>query len=189
MTIQNLEYHPLTPDRWDDFVSVMGQNGASGGCWCMYWRASGKAFSTSSKEQRKLGIKTIVDAGREPGLIAYVEGNPAAWVSLGPREDFPTLNNSRILKPVDDQPVWAIVCFFIHRNYRRKGMMLQLIQAAVDYAHSKGAKIVEAYPTEPEKKMESSSLFMGVIDPFIEAGFVEAARRSPNHPVMRLFVK
>jgi GNAT superfamily N-acetyltransferase len=189
MTIQNPEFHPLTPDRWDDFMAVMGPNGASGGCWCMYWRAHSKDWGSMLKEPNRLAMKAIVDEGREPGLIGYVDGTPAAWVSLGPRDDFPTLNRSRILKRVDDQPVWAIVCFFIHRNYRRKGMMLQLINAAVDYARSKGAKIVEAYPTEPEKKMESSSLFMGVIDPFIEAGFVEAARRSPNHPVMRLLLQ
>jgi GNAT superfamily N-acetyltransferase len=185
MTIENLEFHPLTPGRWDDFVSVMGQNGASGGCWCMYWRTRHKEWATSTKEQNRQAIKSIVDEGREPGLIAYANGIPAAWVSLGPREDFPTLNNSRILKAVDEQPVWAIVCFFIHRNYRRKGMMRLLIDAAVDYAHSKGAKIVEAYPHEPEKKVESSSLFLGVIEPFKEAGFVEVARRSPNHPVLR----
>jgi hypothetical protein len=189
MTLQNLEFHSLTPDRWDDFVTVFGQNGACGGCWCMYWRAHRKDWSSSIREPNRLAIKALVDAGREPGLIAYVDGVPAAWVSVGPREDFPTLNSSRILKPVDDQPVWSIVCFFMHRNYRRKGLMRPLIDAAVDYALLKGAKIVEAYPTEPEKKMEASSLFLGTIKPFIDAGFVEAARRSPNHPVMRLLLK
>ena len=189
MSFQNFEVHPLTPDRWDDFVTVFGQNGACGGCWCMYWRTHSKDWASKIKEPNRLAMKALVDSGREPGLIAYVDGAPAAWVSVGPREDFPTLNNSRILKAVDDQPAWGIVCFFIHRNFRRKGLMRPLIDAAVEYAHSKGAKIVEAYPTEPEKKMESSSLFMGVIDPFIEAGFVEAARRSPNHPVMRLILQ
>ena len=184
-----MEFHPLTSDRWDDFVAVFGQNGACGGCWCMYWRTHSKDWASSLKERNRLAIKALVDDGREPGLIAYVDGVPAAWVSVGPREDFSKLNNSRILKPVDDQPAWGIVCFFIHRNFRRTGLMRPLIDAAVDYSRSKGAKIVEAYPTEPDKKMEASSLFLGVAAPFIEAGFVEAARRSPNDPVMRLYLQ
>lgn len=154
----------------------------------MYWRASGKAFSSISKEQRRLGIQALVDSGREPGLLAYVDGTPAAWVAVGPREDFPTLNNSRILKPVDDQPVWSIVCFFVHRKFRHTGLMRPLIDAAVEYAHSKGAKIVEGYPTEPGRKVEASSVYLGVTSTFLEAGFVEVARRSANHPVMRKFV-
>jgi GNAT superfamily N-acetyltransferase len=187
MNIQEnqITIHPLTPDRWDDFVTVFGQNGACGGCWCMYWRASGKAFTTSTKEQRRLGIKALVEAGREPGLLAYVDGLPAAWVSVGPRGDFPTLNNSRVLAPVDDQPVWSIVCFFVHREFRHKGLMRPLIDAAVEYARSKGAKIVEGYPTEPERKVGASSIYLGVTSAFLEAGFVEVARRSANHPVMR----
>jgi len=188
MTDTQLTFHPLTPDRWDDFVTVFGQNGACGGCWCMYWRASGKAFSASTKEQKRQGIKALVDAGREPGLLAYVDGQAAAWVAVGPRKDFPTLNNSRVLAPVDDQPVWSIVCFFVHRKYRHAGLMRQLIDAAVDYARSKGAKIVEGYPTEPGGKVEASSLYLGVKPVFLEAGFVEVARRSAHHPVMRKFL-
>ncbi len=130
-------------------------------------------------------IKALVDAGREPGLLAYVDGVPAAWVSVGPREEFPTLNNSRVLAPVDDQSVWSIVCFFVHRKFRRTGLMRLLIDAAVDYARSKGAKIVEGYPTEPGRKVGASSVYLGVTSVFIEAGFVEVARRSANHPVMR----
>lgn len=188
MENNSLTFHPLTTDRWDDFVSVFGQNGACGGCWCMYWRASGKAFSTSSREQKRMGIKALVDADREPGLLAYVDDLPAAWVSVGPREDFPTLNNSRILAPVDDQPVWSIVCFFIHRNYRRTGLMRPLIDAASAYAHLHGAQVVEAYPYDPDHKVESSSIYLGVASPFLEAGFVEVARRSKTHPVMRKIV-
>lgn len=185
MTERDLKFHPLTPDRWDDFVAVFGQNGACGGCWCMYWRTPRKDWAKNIKEINRAAIMSLVDAGHVLGLLAYVDGKPAAWVSVGPREDFPTLNNSRILRPVDDKPVWSIVCFFMHRKYRRTGLMLPLIDAAVQYARSQGAEIVEAYPYEPEKKVESSSLFLGVTAPFIEAGFIEAARRSSNHPIMR----
>ena len=30
--------HEAGPDRWDDFETLMGAKGGSGGCWCMLWR-------------------------------------------------------------------------------------------------------------------------------------------------------
>jgi len=33
-----LTTHPLTPDLWPVFEDLFGENGAAGGCWCMYWR-------------------------------------------------------------------------------------------------------------------------------------------------------
>jgi len=32
---------PLTPDLWPAFEDLFGENGAVGGCWCMYWRRQG----------------------------------------------------------------------------------------------------------------------------------------------------
>jgi GNAT superfamily N-acetyltransferase len=188
MTEKLLEFHPVTPDRWEDFVSVFGQNGACSGCWCMYWRSPRKEWLTQTNDFNRSGIKSLVDTGREPGLLAYVDSVPAAWVSVGPRSDFPMLNTSRVLAPVDDQPVWSIVCFFIHRKYRRTGLMQPLIAAAVDYARSKGARIVEGYPTEPGKKVEAGSMYLGAVSAFKEAGFTEVARRSATHPIFRMNV-
>jgi GNAT superfamily N-acetyltransferase len=185
MTDKIMDFHPVTPDRWEDFVEVFGQNGACSGCWCMYWRVSRQEWSKGTKEINRAAIKAIIDSGHVPGLLAYLDGVPAGWVSVAPRSEFPTLNRSRVLFPVDDQPVWSIVCFFIHRKYRRTGLMRPLIEAAVDYARSQGAKIVEAYPYDPGKKVESASIYLGVTSTFLEAGFVEMARRSKTHPVMR----
>lgn len=185
MSEQNLEFHPVIPERWEDFVAVFGQNGACSGCWCMYWRKPRSEWNLGTKAINRTEIKAVIDSGRVPGLLAYVEGVPAGWVSVAPRSEFPTLERSRVLYPVDDQPVWSIVCFFVHRKFRRVGLMRPLIDAAVDYARSQGADIVEAYPSDPGRKMGSTDIYMGVASTFLEAGFVEVARRSPTHPVMR----
>jgi hypothetical protein len=63
--------------------------------------------------------------------------------------------------------------------------MRPLIDAAVEFAHAQGAEIVEACPIDPGRKIGSSEIYMGVASTFLEAGFVEVARRSPTHPVMR----
>jgi GNAT superfamily N-acetyltransferase len=179
-----LTYFPLTPDRWTDFERLFGPNGACDGCWCVWWRVTGAEFNQMGKEAHKNLIRTVVQEGQEPGLLAYDGEIPAGWVALAPREQYPRLARSRTLSPVDDQPVWSITCFFIDRHYRRQGMMGGLIRAAVAYARTRGATIVEAYPKDPHEKTGAGNLYLGVASTFTAAGFVEVARRG-DHPIMR----
>lgn len=178
-------FHPVTSDRWDDFETLFGKNGACAGCWCMWWRQTRSAFSGSSGDDRRRAMHEIISAGQVPGIIAYAGGEPAAWCSIAPRSEFPTLGRSRNLKPVDDLPVWSIVCFFVRRGYRRQGLMKALIPAAVDYARSRGAQVVEAYPVDRVGRVDPMGDFTGVASAFRSAGFVEVARRAPQRPVMR----
>ncbi|MBA4374856.1 MAG: GNAT family N-acetyltransferase [Anaerolinea sp.] len=182
---QKIEFFPLTPKRWEDFETLFGPNGACAGCWCMWWRMNHKEFTASGKEGLKNALRTLVHRGVEAGLLAYADGIPAAWVTVAPRMDYVRLETSQILAPVDDQPVWSMPCFFIHKNYRQTGMMGKLIHAAVEYAQAHGAKIMEAYPYEPQKKMSALSIYTGVASTFRKEGFVEVARRSKQRPVMR----
>jgi Acetyltransferase (GNAT) family. len=180
---------PLTPERWPDFERLFGPNGACGGCWCTWWRIPRADYSRLSYDEKKNITRTLVQSGKVPGLLAYLDGVPAGWVAVAPRSEFPTLDRSRVLARVDDAPVWSINCFFIDKHYRRNGLMSVLIEAAVAYAKAQGAEIVEAYPVDPVGKTESGGLYYGVADTFKKAGFVEVARRSEHHPVMRKSLK
>jgi GNAT superfamily N-acetyltransferase len=130
-------------------------------------------------------MKEVVKAGPPPGLIAYVGGEPAGWVSLDARERFTMLRHSRMYKPVDDRPVWTIVCFVVGRAYRRQGMMARLLDGAVDYAREQGAEALEAYPAESPGELKGYAGFMGVRSVFDRAGFKEIARLANGRPVMR----
>ncbi len=188
-----LTFHPVTPDRWADLERLFGPRGANSGCWCMWWRTDHAEFNRQTADEHRAGLKHRVDAGRPPGILAYAgsEGAPpVAWISLGPREEFAPLEHSRTLKRIDDRPVWAIVCFFVARPYRRKGLMAQLLRGAVAYAAGQGARIVEGYPVEPEKPLLDSggSAFMGLASAFRKAGFVEVAQPSEHRRIMRFYV-
>jgi GNAT superfamily N-acetyltransferase len=183
--MSELEFHPLTPERWDDFETVFGKNGACAGCWCMWWRESRADYKRLAYEGNRLAMKALVESGLVPGLLAYVDGKPAAWCSLGPRESFPSLERSRVLARVDALPVWSIVCFFTARPYRRKGLNSALIDAALAYAAGQGAQVVEAYPIDKPGKFSGIEDFTGIASTFRRAGFVEVARRSPTRPLMR----
>jgi GNAT superfamily N-acetyltransferase len=182
--IEKLEIHPLTRQRWTDFETLFGPNGASAGCWCMWWRMTNREFRNAGKEGHKEAMRTAVHSGAEPGLLAYADGVPAGWVAIAPRTDYPRLATLETLYAVDGQEVWSIVCFFIHRNYRRHQIMQPLVEAAVEFARSRGAKIVEAYPLDIHEKVHSGRIYMGITSIYERCGFVEVARRD-YRPILR----
>ncbi len=185
-----LEFHPLTPERWKDLEALFGEQGACGGCWCMWWRLKRSQFWKQTGEGNKKALKGIVDSGETPGLLAYAKGQPIAWCSVAPREAYPVLNRSRVLKRIDDQPVWSVVCFFVAKPFRRKGVTVKLLKAAVEYAKEHGARIVEGYPVEPKKtRMPDGSAFTGLASAFRKTGFVEVLRRSETRPIMRYSIE
>ena len=188
-TSLDLEIHPLTPDRWPDLETLFGERGATGGCWCMYWRLKRSEFEAGKGEGNRQAFKQVVESGQPPGLLAYAERQPVGWCALGPRADYSTLGRSRVLKPVDDQPVWSVVCFFIAKPLRRKGVTEALLRAAVEYAGERGVKIVEGYPYEPKTdRMPDVFAYTGLASTFRKVGFVEVLRRSETRPIMRYII-
>jgi GNAT superfamily N-acetyltransferase len=187
MVLEDLEFHPLTAERWPDLERLFGEHGASGGCWCMWWRLTRSQFAQQRGQKNKRALKALVDSGQIPGLLAYADGEPIAWCSVGPRETYPALERSRTLAMVDDEPVWSVVCFFVAEPFRRRGLMVPLLKAAVAYAKEHGAKIVEGYPVEPTETLSGDSGYTGVVSAFRKAGFVEVLRRSETRPIMRYF--
>lgn len=186
MDVPNYDIQVVTPERWADLEALFGPRGACGGCWCMYWRLPHSDFEAMKGEGNRAALKAIVDAGEIPGLLAYQNGQPVGWVSVASRSAFSKLERSRILKPVDDQPVWSVVCFYVARPSRRQGLTVQLLKAAVDYARQQGAQIVEGYPQEPKTgKVPDVFAYTGLASAFRKAGFKEVLRRSETRPIMR----
>lgn len=181
-----LEFHPFSGDRWEDFSSLFGKRGACGGCWCMWWRQTAKEYEASKGEKNRRKMKKIVTSGEIPGVIAYHGGEPVGWCAVAPREAYPRLARSRILKPVDERPVWSIVCLFVARDHRSMGVSSALIKAAVEFVRERGGCIVEGYPVEPKKsRMPDAFAFHGLAISYSRAGFREVARRSDTRPIMR----
>ncbi len=188
--IPDLEFHPLTINRWKDLESLFGERGACGGCWCMWWRLKRSEFERQKGKKNKVALKKIVKSGQVPGIIAYSEGRPIAWCSVGPRETFPALERSRVLKRIDDKPVWSVVCLFITKGFRKRGVSVAILRAAVVYAKKKGVKIVEGYPIEPKKgRWPDAFVWTGLPSAYLKAGFKEVHRGSPTRPIMRRYIK
>ena len=184
--VEAFRIEPVTPDRWRDFETLMGPRGASGGCWCMLWRAGRAEWEAGKGEGNRAAIKAVIESGEVPGLLAYDGQEAVGWCSVAPRAAFPGLARSRILKPVDATPVWSVTCFFIRRSHRGRGVSVALLDGACALAKARGATVVEGYPVEPaSERYPVVYAWTGFADAFRQAGFTECARRSDTRPIMR----
>jgi GNAT superfamily N-acetyltransferase len=180
-----LTVRPVTPERWKDLADLFGAKGACMGCWCMFYRLPFKEWSRRRGASNRRALYRIVKSGRIPGLLGYLGGEPVAWCCLGPREEFPVLDRHRAWARIDDRPVWSVVCFFTRRGSRRRGLTLELLRAAVDYARRKGARILEGYPTEPDQPRADMFVWTGVASAFRRAGFRCVDRRGRTRVMRR----
>lgn len=191
----SLDIQPLTSDRLRDLAALFGQGGDPKWCWCAFYRVRGIDFrsATAAKNRKVLErhTRTTAREDRAPGLVAYRDGEVIGWVSVGPRSDYERLTYSRVLGPVDDKPVWSVVCFVVARHARGQGVAIALLAAAVDYARGHGARWLEAYPADPAGgRIPAASAYKGTLALFERAGFKEVARRransaSPARPIVR----
>lgn len=184
-----LRIEPLQANNWDDLEALFGKHGAYAGCWCMYWRVTGREFASQAGHGMRAALRALAEQDRPgaPGLLAYSGTTPVGWCSVGPREVFGRLERSPHLRRIDGESgVWAVVCFYVARPSREQGISCALLEAAVEYAATHGARIVEGYPSVVgDERVPSSSLYQGTLDMFSSAGFVEVARRSEHRPIMR----
>lgn len=183
--MDDLEIVPATPERWDDLRVVMGSCYNARSCWCDYWYLPNGDYKAGWGQSNGQTLEGLVKAGSEPGLIAMVGGEPAAWVSVAPRRNFDRLNRSRNFAAIDDANVWAVNCFVVVPPFRKQGLVTGLAVAAAQFAIARGADGAEAYPIVPSNKSGPPDLFVGTERAFLAAGYVEVARPLPRRPIMR----
>ena len=180
-----LEILPLTPDRLPDVAMLFGQGGDPRFCWCAWYRVRSVNFKTTTAEANRTVLQQATNSlaaeGRAPGLLAYRDGEPIGWVSLGPRDDYERLQHSKVLAPVDDRPVWSIICFVVARRARGQGVARALLGAAIAYARDHGATLLEAYPADTDGgRIPAAHAFKGTVSMFEAAGFEVVERRQAN---------
>lgn len=191
-----LTVRPLTPERFGDLEALFAAKGCSvaRGCWCMYYRVSGKGDLTrpgtgARPRSKKAALQALAAQDPPPGLIGYRSRTPVGWVALGPREHFAKLAHSPVMKPVDAQPVWSIVCFVVPSAFRKQGVARELLAGAVAYAKRRGVRLLEGYPVDKEEPGAAQASWFGSKRMFDAAGFEEVARRRADRPVVRLRVR
>ena len=193
----SLSIEPLEPDRWNDLAGLFEEGGDPKWCWCMYFRLRSKDFSITDAAANRSGLQGLTTSAAAagspaPGLIGYRDGRAVGWVSLGPRSDYERLERSTTLRPIDDRPVWSVVCFVVSRRARTQGLARAMLDGAIAYARERGAVALEAYPTPTDgDRRPAASLYRGTLGMFQAAGFKVVgwstlqAKAAPR-PIVRL---
>jgi GNAT superfamily N-acetyltransferase len=163
---------PLTPDRVDDFATVANPNRRPSHCWCLSHRLSAREITELGGGSREAAFRALCARENPPGVIGYDDGEPVGWCSIGPRSENTRLSQSRLIRPLDDVPVWSIICVVIRGGHRRRGYTTPLINGAVEYAATRGAPAVESYPVDPGSgRIDLTMAFVGTRAMFANAGF------------------
>ncbi len=184
---------PATADRFDDAEHALSGGGDGRSCQCQWWTITNAEFQRTSQDERRALLRDEVEHGSTPpALIAYVDGEAAGWVRVGPREAQVRIGRTRAIAastplPLDDPDVWAVSCFVVRRAHRGQGLNAQLLSAAVDFARDHGARVVEAYPVDTAAgSKRSNELYHGILSVFEDAGFREVARPKPDRAIVEL---
>lgn len=162
---------PLTEDRFDDFAQVVNRTRRPTHCWCLSHRLQPAQIQELGGGSRELAMRRLSARPRSPGVVAYRDGEPVGWCSIGPRSDIPRLAGSKLITPVDDVPVWSIICVVVRSGFRRQGVALDMVRAATEYAFAQGAPAVESYPADVEGRIDLTAAFIGTRKLFADAGF------------------
>lgn len=169
--------HPATVERFGDVEAVLApKNPDAPACWCLAYRVPNREQHELRGPDRPARLRRFAEQGPAPGVIAYVDGEPAGWCSISPRATHHRLVHSRTIPLLDDLPVWSIVCFVVRPPFRRQGLARTLLEGAVEYARSCGAPAVEGYPIDSSVgKISSAFAYVGTTRLFESVGFVRAA--------------
>lgn len=181
-----------TAARWDDVQHALTGGGDGASCQCIWPMLSNKDWSQTSAPQRTQMFRNEIDEGPPPGIIAYVDGEAAGWIRIGPRARQARIPRTRMIaaataEPLDDESVWAVTCFVVRREHRGAGLNGDLLRAAVDFARDSGARLIEGYPVDTAgEKKRTNDLFHGTLSTFTNAGFTATAELKPGRTLVTM---
>ena len=187
---KRLTFEPLSRNNWDKFLQLFGSRGACSNCWCMSFRLKKQEFLEGKlNDGNKNAMKNLVWQKKPAGILGFYNGQAIAWCAFAPREEYVKIENSRVLKRIDNIPVWSIPCFFIDKNFRRKGVSVAMLKAIIKYAEKENIPVIEAYPAIPTQgQLPDTFAWIGLYKSFEKAGFEIVDRTSKNRPMVRYYI-
>jgi GNAT superfamily N-acetyltransferase len=170
---------------WPAVAKLFGNNGACGGCWCMWWRVprGGKLWQEVKGNKNRRAFQHLIASGQVHGVLAFAADEPVGWCCFGPRQTFPRLERVRALQNEWTPSTWSVVCFYVARRWRRRGVAARLLQAATARAQEMGAEIIEGYPVAARDSYPDTFAYTGVPSLFEAQGYGQLPRAGFSRPI------
>ena len=177
----------LGADTWDAYAALIDRhNGVWGGCWCLAFHPDSPERGRSLAGNRALKQR-LVDEGQAHAALVFDGERAVGWCQYGSPEELPRITHRKeydalLVEPAD----YRLTCFFVDRDYRRRGVSAVAAQGALDLIAEAGGGVVEGYPSDVgDKKVSGSFLYNGTRSLFERAGFEYQRPKGKNHCVMR----
>lgn len=162
-------------------------------CRCQGLKVAGWIWRDTTQGQRdaaQVEQTACGTAGPTSGLIGYVDGEPAGWVAVEPRENYPRIwarKQPWMRMDPERQGVWSVTCFVVRAGWRKAGLTYELAAATVAYGQQVGASVLEGYPIEPApgKTVIWDEASVGLLPVFLEAGYEVVASPTVRRRVVR----
>lgn len=180
-------------DATSEDVEVVFDTGGARKCRCQALKVPGWIWRDTTQEERDAALLEQAGCGTSgptSGLVGYVDGEPAGWVAVEPRENYPRIwarQKSWMRMDPDLEGVWSVTCFVVRKGFRRQGLMYELAAATVEYGRRVGARVLEGYPTEPPpgKTVIWDEASVGLLQVFLDAGYEVEASPTLRRRVVR----
>lgn len=172
----------LSSDNWNDFVSLMQTDKQCSECWCLNHREPSECPTGTAAQEKMQKLTTEKRVG---GLLAYKDQACVGWIAIDPMSDLVGHDCQSTGKDRE----WSIHCLFVKDGFRGQGISNLLIQEAIKYAKSNGAKLISAFPIPEANRSRfpvNEAEFSGRFSTFKKLGFVSDGDSSEFYQRMEL---
>jgi len=183
----SFEIKKLTSDLKEDYLSFFesvefSEHPHWADCYCYSFHFTGRTEEWQRDRNRSC-VSDMIDKGSMKGYLAYHKGRVVGWCNANNRLNYQLLTQTYELKDPDHTKICSIVCFLVHQDFRRQGIMQLLLEKIVNDYSSLQYDYLEAYPRSEETSTEK--LYRGPLDFYTSNGF-ELIREGENlHTVRR----
>jgi GNAT superfamily N-acetyltransferase len=169
-----IEVRPAS--SFDDVRTMVGPKRPDANvCWCLSYRIPSKENVVLRGSDRGERVARLVREDPPPGVLAYDGDEVVGWAAIHPRADT-TFARNRKIPHLDDLEVWSLWCVRVRPGHRGTGIAHHLIEGAVEFARTRGAPVIEAYPVDNDgRKVDLTMAYVGTRTMFERAGFRKAA--------------
>lgn len=180
-TNETIDVVRLDPERRPDFFTVHSAANGCGFCFCVaWWVPSWDGWDERTPDENRTLRQSLFEGGEDDGYLLYVDGKPAAWAQVGPRDRLAHLTQAYNLEP--DPEAWAISCFLVAPGFRRRRLATRLLNGILGDLRGRGVRRVEAFPRRGGDP-SPEHLWTGPEALFLRAGF-EVVRDDPRRPIL-----
>jgi GNAT superfamily N-acetyltransferase len=179
----------LGPDTWEAFARLAEKhNGVWGGCFCTWFHPRRKAEGLEDEVDAGRPYKELlVHEGRAHAALVFDGDAAVAWCQYGTPEELPNIYHRREYEAgLDQPPDYRLTCFFVDRDYRRKGVAAVALAGALGLIAEAGGGVVEGYPQDTAgQKTSASFLYSSTRTMFEKVGFTYERSKGTKNCVMR----